>query len=99
MTHLLLEHVLETLPGARKDGAAFLLAEELDVTLYVSLGEEVLQISRASRVEFSGTASNGRVLSVLTHKGERFYLPPERVIGLKTGVTHKPVALGAGFRA
>ena len=93
MAHLALDKVLETLPGARKDGAAFHLPEELDVTIYVSLGEEVLQIARASRVEL------GAVLNVLTHKGERFYLPPERVIGLKTGVSHKPVALGAGFRA
>jgi hypothetical protein len=94
MTHLALDKVLETLPGARKEGAAFLLPEELDVTIYVSLGEEVLQIPRASRVELSGAT-----LNILTHKGERFYLPPERVIGLKTGVTHKPVAPGAGFRA
>ena len=94
MAHLRLDRVLEGISGARKDGGAFTLPEELDVTLYVSLGDEVLQIARVSRVE-----PTTEVLTVVTHKGERFFLPPERVIGLKTGATTKPVALGAGFRA
>jgi hypothetical protein len=94
MAYLRLDKVLAELPGVKKDGNAVLLSEELDVTLYASLGDEVLQISRASRVELGA-----ELVVVLTHKGERFYLPPDRLVALKTGATAKSVAASAGFRA
>jgi hypothetical protein len=93
MAHLKLENVLNDLPGVRKDGAAYLFSEELDVTLYASVGEETLQVSRASRIELSAD-----VVVVLTHKGERFYLPADRFVALKTGNATK-TTLNAGFRA
>jgi hypothetical protein len=94
MSFLRLEKVLATLPGARAEGNAFLLSEEQDVTLYISLGDEVLQIARASRVELTT-----EMTTVITHKGERFFVPPERVVALKSGAQTKAVAAGAGFRA
>ena len=94
MSHLRLDKVLAELPGARKDGNGYLLSEDMDVTLYISLGEEVLQIARASRVELSA-----EMAVVLTHKGERFFVPPERLVALKTGAQAKTMPAGAGFRA
>jgi hypothetical protein len=94
MTHLSLDKVLGDLPGAKKDGAAYLLSEEHDVTIYASLGEEVLQIARASRVELSGDLA-----VVLTHKGERYYIAADRVVALKTGNVARTAAGSAGFRA
>ncbi len=94
MAHLRLDHVLNQLPGVKKDGAAFLLSEELDVTLYATLGEENLQISRVSRVEISN-----ELATVITHKGERFFLSPELFVLLKTGAPPKTTLGGAGFRA
>ncbi len=94
MSFLRLEKVLSEVPGARNDGGSYLLGEEQDVTLYVSLGDEVLQIARVSRIELKA-----EMAVVLTHKGERFFIPPERVVALKTGAQTKTVASGAGFRA
>lgn len=94
MAYLRLDKVLAELPGVKKDGSAVLLSEELDVTLYASLGDEVLQIARASRIEL-----NAELIVILTHKGERFYLPPDRLVALKTGNSTKSVAASAGFRA
>lgn len=93
MAHLRLENVLSELPGVRKDGAAYLFSEELDVTLYASVGEETLQVSRASRIELGP-----EVVVVLTHKGERFYLPTDRFVALKTGSAAK-TSISTGFRA
>jgi hypothetical protein len=95
MAYLKLDKALAELQGARKDGAAFLLGEDLDVTLYASLGEEVLQISRVSRIDLGA-----EMLTVWTHKGERFFLPPERLVALRAGSAKKPtVGSSAGFRA
>jgi len=94
MAHLSLDKVVTELPGAKKDGAAFLLSEEHDVTLYASLGEEVLQIARVSRIELGN-----EMVTVHTHKGERFFVPPERIVALKAGAPTRTAALGAGFRA
>ena len=94
MSHLRLEKALAEVQGVRKDGNAFLLGEELDVTLYASLGEEALQIARVSRVDLGV-----EIATISTHKGERFFVPPERLIAMKTGVPSKTVASSAGFRA
>lgn len=94
MAHLSIDKVLSDLPGVKKDGGAYLLSEEQDVTLYASLGEEILQIARASRIEL-----NTELAVVHTHKGERFYVPPERLVALKMGSATRTAASGAGFRA
>jgi hypothetical protein len=94
MAHLKLDKALAELSGVRKDGSAFLLAEELDVTLYASLGEEVLQIARVSRLD-----PGPEMVTISTHKGERFFLPPERLVAMKAAAPSKAAAGSAGFRA
>jgi hypothetical protein len=94
MAHLRLDKVLAELPGVKKDGAAFLISEELDVTLYATLGQENLQIARVSRVDLAS-----EVATILTHKGERFFLPPELFVALKASAPQKTSSGGAGFRA
>jgi hypothetical protein len=94
MPFLVLAKILETLPGVKREGTAFLLPEELDTAVFVSLGQEVLQVPRVARVEL-GTD----VVLFVTHKGERFYFPPEQVMGLKFGGPDaKMTRLNAGFR-
>ena len=94
MAHLSLDKVVTELPGVKKDGAAFLLSEDHDVTLYASLGDEVLQIARVSRIEL-GSA----LVTLHTHKGERFFVSPERIVALKAGAPTRTASVGAGFRA
>jgi hypothetical protein len=93
MPHLVLSKILDGAHGVKKDGASWHLPEELDATLYVALGQEVLQVARVSRVE-----AGNEVVSVTTHKGERFYFPPEQVVGLKLGGEGKAARTAAGFR-
>ena len=58
----------------------FVLGEELDANAYIALGQEVMQIPRLARVEISGD-----VVTLTTHKSERFYFPPEQIVGLRLG--------------
>ncbi len=94
MAHLKLDKALSELSGARKDGGSILIAEEMDVTFYASLGEEVLQIARVSRVD-----PGAELVTIWTHKGERFFVPPERLVAMKAGAPSKAVGSSAGFRA
>jgi hypothetical protein len=94
MAHLKLDKALADLQGVRKDGSSFLLSEEHDLTLYASLGEEVLQIARVSRVD-----PTTELVTIWTHKGERFFVPPERLVAMKVGAQAKAAAGSAGFRA
>jgi hypothetical protein len=80
MSHLLIGKVLEGAPGVKRDGAAFLLPEELDGNAYIALGQEVLQIPRLQRVEVTTD-----LVVLTTFKNERFYFPPEQVVGLRIG--------------
>jgi len=93
MPHLLIGKILETTAGVKKDGAAWLVSEELDGNAYVALGQEVLQIPRLARVEIASD-----VVMLTTYKNERFYFPPEQVVGLRLGgpEAHK-ARLQAGF--
>ena len=77
----------------KKDGSAFILSEELDANAYVALGQEVLQIPRLARVDIAGD-----VVTLLTFKNERFYFPPEQIVGLRLGGTEAHRGrLQAGF--
>ena len=76
----------------KKDGNAFVIPEEQDATAFISLGQEVLQIQRLSRVELASE------VVFQTHKGERFYFTLDQIVGFKLGAPearHKPG--GAGF--
>jgi hypothetical protein len=76
---LSIDKILSNAPQVKKDGNAFIVAEEVDATAYVALGQEVLQIPRLARVELSGE------VVLHTHKGERFYFAAEQVVGFRFG--------------
>jgi hypothetical protein len=78
MAFLQIGKVLDSTAGVKKDGAAWLIPEELDTTVFIALGHEVLQIPRLQRVELGAD-----IMSFVTHKSERFYFPPDQVVGLR----------------
>jgi hypothetical protein len=93
MAHLVIGKVLDSVQGVKKDGNVYVVPEELDITLFISLGHEVLQVARASRIELGGEQ-----VSIGTHKGERFFFPPDNVMGVRLGVEQKANRGSAGFR-
>jgi hypothetical protein len=93
MPHLVMSKILDGTPGIKKDGAGYTVSEELDATVYISLGIEVLQVARLARVETSG-----ETVTLSTHKGERFFFPPDHIMGLKLGHEAKAARTTAGFR-
>jgi hypothetical protein len=93
MASLQLTKVLESTTGVKKDGAIYHIPEELDVNAFIALGQEILQIPRLQRVEVGADH-----LVLLTHKNERFYFPPDQVVGLRIGGPEaKARNSGAGF--
>src|SRR4051812_40155177 len=93
MPSLQLAKVLDGAPGVKKDGAAYVVPEELDANVFIALGQEVLQIPRLARVGVGGDK-----LTLTTHKGERFFTPHDQVAGLRIGGPEaKAGRSGAGF--
>ena len=84
--------ILEKAPGVKREGDAFVLPEELDANAYVTIGQEVLQIPRLHRVELTGD-----LVTLTTHKSERFFFAPEQMAGLKLGGDSKVGRTSAGF--
>jgi len=84
--------ILEKAPGVKREGDAFVLPEELDANAYVTIGQEVLQIPRLHRVELTGD-----LVTLTTHKSERFFFAPDQVAGLKLGGDSKVGRTSAGF--
>jgi len=93
MSHLVLGKVLDRLSHVKKDGAAYLLGEELEAVLYVGIGQEVLQIPKLARIEI-GT----ECIEITNHKQERFFFTPEQVIGFRIGGETNKLRGSAGFR-
>jgi hypothetical protein len=87
-----IEKILSSAPQAKKDGNAYVIPEEVDATVYVALGQEVLQIPRIMRVELSTE------IVFHTHKGERFYFASDQVVGFRFGgQDSRNKQAGAGF--
>jgi hypothetical protein len=85
--------ILEKSPGVKREGDAFVLPEELDANAYVTIGQEVLQIPRLQRVELTGD-----LVTLTTHKNERFYFALEQMAGLRLGGDNKSAGRpSAGF--
>jgi hypothetical protein len=84
--------ILDGAPGIKKDGNTYNFPEEVEATLFVALGQEVLNLPRVSRVEVGGEA-----VRIGTHKGESFWFPQENVVGIKLGPSEKAHKPGAGF--
>jgi hypothetical protein len=96
MTKLeLITRILDGVPGVRKDGAAWLLPEHPEVSIYVALPAEVLTLPRVARV--TATAD---IAVIETHKGESFLFATDVIAGAKFGSSDgKPAgARSAGFR-
>ncbi len=87
--------ILDGVPTLRKDGAAYLVPDEVDVAVFISLPAEVLTVARLSRIEPSA-----EVLAVETHKGERYFFATQDVAGFRAGAGEKQHSGrgGAGFR-
>lgn len=87
-----LEAVLGELRGAKKDGGTYIVAGDQSVTFYASLGRELVQIGRVTRVEI-----RKELIVVETAKKEHYYLLPDTIEALRTEPTPEP-SKGAGFR-
>jgi hypothetical protein len=88
---LAIDKILSSAPQVKKDGNAFIVAEESDAIAYVALGNDVLQIARLSRVELSAE------VVLHTYKGERFYFAAEQVVGFRFGGAEHKRSPAAGF--
>jgi hypothetical protein len=92
MAFLQLGKILDGAAGVKKDGAAYLIPEEVDANAFVSLGQEVLQIQRLARVEVGSD-----VVKMQTHKNEVFWFPVDEIVGFKLGAPEKASRSHAGF--
>jgi hypothetical protein len=92
MPHLVLPKVLSGVPGVKRDGDAFHVNEDLEATAFISLGNEVLQVARVLRLEVTP-----ELVTLHTQKGDRFYFPPEQVVGIRLGGELKSAKTSAGF--
>lgn len=93
MTHELLTRVLDGIPALRKDGAAYLVPDDLELAVFVALPSEVLSVPRLARLE-----PTAELLIAETHKGERYFFATKDVAGVKIGAPEKRSTGGAGFR-
>lgn len=92
MPHLVLGKILDGAPGVKRDGGYYLIAEEIEATAFIALGAEVLQVARVMKVEIGP-----EMVTLSTQKGERFFFPPEQVVGWRVGGEGKAAKLSAGF--
>jgi hypothetical protein len=83
--------VLDAAPGVKKDGTTYNIPEEVDATLFVALGQEMLQLPRVSRVDLADGAR------ISTHKGEIYFFSVESLVGVKLGAPERAQKHGAGF--
>lgn len=89
---LSIEKVLAAAPQVKKEGNGYVVAEEADAIAYISLGNDVLQVARISRIELSSE------VTFHTYKGERYFFAAEQVVGFRFGGPEaKHRASGAGF--
>jgi len=92
MAFLMVGKILDVAPGIKKDGTSYNIPEEVDATIFVAMGQEVMQLPRVSRVEVGTDA-----VRLQTHKGEMFFFPPDNVVGVKLGAPEKANKHSAGF--
>ena len=95
MTKLdLINRILDSVPGMRKEGGAYLLAEHPEVTIYIAMPSEVLSVQRAARV-----VAGADLTSIETHKGETYVFATDQIAGAKYGAGDgKAMRTAAGFR-
>ena len=85
--------ILDGLPGARKDGAAYVIPDSVELSVFVALPSELLTVARIARIDLSA-----ELLSLDTMKGERIHFAPEHVAAIKSTPAARAVGnRGAGF--
>src|SRR5688572_27324994 len=77
-----LTEILGKHAGARKDGAAFVLANDVEATLFIALEGETLQVPRVQRVEITDT-----LVVIDSNRGERYAVALEDVRAVKVDRT------------
>lgn len=90
----LLQQVLEGEKSVKREGkTGFIVGDEVDLTVIVDMGHEVMSIARVRRL-----ALQAELLTLETHKGERVYLGPDASVrGLKFAESEGGKIRGAGF--
>ncbi len=79
--------------GAEKKGDCFHFPTELPLTLYVSMGHELVQLAKVRSVWV-----RKELVVVETHKDETYYLPYDLVEGVKVELKQEHPKKTAGFR-
>jgi hypothetical protein len=86
--------ILDGIPGVRKEGGGYVVPDDVEVSVFISLPSEVLTVPRCSRIEPAG-----ELIVIETHKGERFHFTAQDVAGIKSAAAERsPSGRGAGFR-
>lgn len=95
MTKLeLITRILDGVPGVRKEGGAWLLAEHPEVAIYISMPSELLTVPRVARVSCSADLT-----TIETHKGETFLFAADLIAGAKYAAGDaRSARASAGFR-
>lgn len=85
--------ILETNSAVKRDNNSYVIAEELDVTLFVTLGKDVMQVPKLARLD-----RKDEIVHLTTQKGDRFFFFEGDVVGLSFGAQNgKSKSAGAGF--
>jgi hypothetical protein len=90
----MMQKILDSTPGVRKDGAAYLVPDEIEVAVFIGLPSEVLTVPRCARIE-----AQPELLILETHKNERYCFALADVAGVKSsGQKERAASRATGFR-
>lgn len=85
--------ILESTPNIKREGQTYLFADETDATLFVTLGKDVMQVPKVSKLD-----KKDGLVHLTTQKGERFFFDENAIVGLSLGsAANKSKGAGAGF--
>lgn len=90
----LLHQILDGEKGVKREGkGGYAVSEDAELTVLLEIGHETLSVMRVKRL-----VSQPELLTIETHKGERFYLGPDTPVrGLKFAEVESNKLRGAGF--
>src|SRR5688572_8454776 len=85
-----LTEILEKQAGARKEGTSWLLASEVEVTLFIALEGETLQVTRVSRLDVPEKLLHDPGVFIIadSNRGERFAVALEDIRAVKIDRTN-----------
>jgi hypothetical protein len=85
------DRILEGLVGVKRDGQAYVVAEDGDLAAYVAFPAEVLTIGRVVRVEKSGD-----LMILDTASGDRYHVVTQDIAMFKVSAAAKKGVAGRG---